>query len=607
MIALLDNLTKHLPFTLLNKRLLKQIETSAQIAYYPNGTTLLKPQQSFDSLFYIIKGSVEAREEALLIDVSHSDDSFGGIELIENQSSSYSYSVTEELICYEIPRKTFLELCKESQEFRDYFFCSIIERMDMLKSKKEHGSVADMMVARVDNSVLNSVTVVGGQTPVIEALSQMRDEKSVAILVENKDGYGIVTDTNLREYILCEDRDKITHISQIQTYPIISIDDDSLMFNVLLLMTEHSIKHLPVFDSKQKLLGILELVDLLSFFSNQSHLITVQMDGAEDLESLISASKRVSQMVGALHSKGVKSRYIAKLVAEIKKKMYTKLFTLILPKEWQKNSALVLLGSEGREEQILRTDQDNALIFADGFIPTNQEEVTQRFIEALDEIGFPRCEGGVMIINPKWRKSVAEYKKDIRHWIEHPNSDGLMDMAIFFDSLCVAGDSELYKQLREYLFVQVSTNKSILLHFAKAIENFESPLGIFSNFSTQKGHDNEIDIKKGALFALVHGVRALALEYGIDKTNTTLRIKALNDIGYMNKEDATDILEALEVINTLRLHAQLAKLEKGTVMDNYISLTALSKLEKDVLKEALKTVEKFKKRVSYHFHLSSVG
>lgn len=607
MIALLDNLTKHLPFTLLNKRLLKQIETSAQIAYYPNGTTLLKPQQTFESLFYIIKGSVEAREETLLIDIYHSDDSFGGIELIEKQSSSYSYSVTEELICYEIPRKTFLELCKESQEFRDYFFSSIIERMDMLKAKKEHGSVADMMVARVDNSVLNSVTVVGGQTPIIKALSQMRDEKSVAILVENEDGYGIVTDTNLREYILCEDRDKITHISQIQTYPIISIDDDSLMFNVLLLMTEHSIKHLPVFDSKQKLLGILELVDLLSFFSNQSHLITVQMDGAEDLESLISASKRVSQMVGALHSKGVKSRYIAKLVAEIKKKMYGKLFSLILPKEWRDNSALVLLGSEGREEQILRTDQDNALIFADGFTPTNQEEVTQRFIEALDSIGFPRCEGNVMIINPKWCKSFGEYKKDIRHWIEHPDSNGLMDMAIFVDSLCVAGDSELYKQLREYLFLQVNTHKSILIHFAKAIENFESPLGIFSNFSTQKGHENEIDIKKGALFALVHGVRALALEYGIDKTNTTLRIKALNDIGYMNKEDATDILEALEVINTLRLHAQLAKLEKGEVMDNYISLSALSKLEKDLLKEALKTVEKFKKRVSYHFHLSSVG
>ena len=372
-------------------------------------------------------------------------------------------------------------------------------------------------------------------------------------------------------------------------------------------MTEHSIKHLPVFDSQKKFLGILELVDLLSFFSNQSHLITVQMDDAKDLDAVISAGKRVSQMIGALHGKGVKSRYIAKLVAEIKKKMYGKLFKLILPIKWQKNSALLLLGSEGREEQILRTDQDNALIFTDGFQPENQAEITEQFIKVLDQIGFPRCEGNIMIINPKWCKSFGEYKQDIHEWITHPNSDALMDMAIFFDSIPVAGVGQLHSDLRSYIFKQVNNNTTILTHFARAIENFDSPLGIFSRFTSDKGHENEIDIKKGALFALVHGVRTLALEHNIEKTNTTLRIKALNDIGYMSKDDARDILEALEVINKLRLHAQLDKLERGKKMDNYISLTSLSKLEKDVLKEALKTVEKFKKRVSYHFHLSSVS
>jgi CBS domain-containing protein len=212
-----------------------------------------------------------------------------------------------------------------------------------------------------------------------------------------------------------------------------------------------------------------------------------------------------------------------------------------------------------------------------------------------------------MIINPKWCKSFSEYKQDIHEWITHPNSDALMDMAIFFDSIPVAGAGQLHSDLRSYIFKQVNNNATILTHFARAIENFDSPLGIFSRFTSDKGHENEIDIKKGALFALVHGVRSLALEHNIEKTNTTLRIKALNDIGYMSKDDARDILEALEVINRLRLHAQLDKLERGKKMDNYISLTSLSKLEKDVLKEALKTVEKFKKRVSYHFHLSSVS
>ena len=607
MIALLDTLKTHLPFTLLDIALLREIETTAQIAYYPDESVLIKSGTLPDSLFYIIKGTLEAREDDTLIDVYHHDDTFGGIELIENQPSAYQYIVTEELICYEIPSKTFLKLCDKNQAFKSYFFSSIIERMEMLKSKKEHGSVADMMVARIDSTVLNPATIVSSKIPIIDALRQMEKENAVAVLVENDAGYGIVTDTNFRHYILHKDDENLETIDQIQTCPIISIDDDSLMFNVLLLMTEYSIKHLPVFDSQKNLLGILELVDLLSFFSNQSHLITVQMDGAKDLPTVISAAKRVSQMIGALHSKGVKSRYIAKLVAEVKKKMYGKLFELILPIEWQENSTLVLLGSEGREEQILRTDQDNALIFNDGFVPENRAEITLQFIEVLDEIGFPRCEGDIMIINPKWCKSFTEYKRDIHEWIEHPNPAALMDMAIFFDSIPVSGVSSLHKELLAYLFAQVNSQKTVLTHFARAIENFDSPLGMFSRFTSDKGHENEIDIKKGALFALVHGVRSLALEHNIEKTNTTLRIKALNDIGYMSKDDATDILEALEVINRLRLHSQLDKLERGKIMDNYISLTSLSKLEKDVLKEALKTVEQFKKRVSYHFHLSSVS
>ncbi len=145
------------------------------------------------------------------------------------------------------------------------------------------------------------------------------------------------------------------------------------------------------------------------------------------------------------------------------------------------------------------------------------------------------------------------------------------------------------------------------MHFARAIETFESPLGIFSQFVHDKEHKNEIDIKKGALFALIHGVRSLALEHKIRATNTAVRIKELNNSGFLSKEDATDLMGALEILNTLRLHSQLDQLGKGKKIDNYISVEKIGKLERDLLKEALKTVNKFKKIVSYHFHLSVVG
>ncbi len=608
MIALLDRLKEHLPFSLLNEKEQQAIEASAQIAYYPEKVQLITAESRPETLYYIIKGLVEAKEDEELVDLYHQDDTFGGIELIEGETSDFDYVVTEELICYEIPKDVFLALCKENADFKNYFFSSIVERIEMIKERKESAKMADIMVARVESSILRSACIVDAKMPILQAIATLEEERAVALLVKNDEGYGIVTDADLRKYILHREEQNLTQISDIQTYPIISVNEGELLFNVLLLMTGNSIKHLPVLGLNDEPIGVLVLIDLLSYFSNQSHLIGNQIEKAEDLRSVIDASKRIDVMIKTLHLKGVKSRYIARLVSEIHKKMYARLFEFIFPKAWHKRCTLILMGSEGRGEQILRTDQDNAMIFEDGFEPEGKEEILLKFTEALDEIGFPRCEGNVMVINPKWAKSAERYRDDLRSWIETPSQEGLMDLAIFYDAFAVAGNIEIFKSLRSYLFEEVGKHKTFLPHFARSIESFESPIGLFSRFiSTDKAHKDEIDIKKGALFALIHGVRALALEHAITKTNTTERIKVLNNVGYINKEDAVNLIEALEVLNTFRLHARLEKMEQGKEADNYIMLNQLSKLEKDTLKEALKMVESFKKRVSYHFHLSMVS
>lgn len=609
MIALLETLKAHPPFSFLDKTSFAAIEHNAQIAYYPNDTILIEPHTFFDKLFVIVKGMVEVNNhEDELIDVYRTHDVFGGIELLKNEASLYRYKVTEELICYEISHETFLKLCAANKAFKDYFFSSIVERFEMLKEKREYAAMSDLMMARVDKNILHEACILPSDMPIIESLKQMEAYNAASVIVKNPQGYGIVTDADLRYYILHQQSKNLLSLSDIQSYPVISIEEGELLFNILLLMTEHTIKHLPVLDKEGKVLGVLELIDLLSFFSNQSHLIAAQMEKASSLEAVIDAAKRVEIMISALHAKGVKSRYIAKLVSEINKKMYIKLFEMIFPKSWHDKCALVLLGSEGRGEQILRTDQDNALIFEEGFMPDNIEEVTQHFILALDQIGFPRCSGNVMVINPQWCKSLGGYKEDINKWIDHQNGESLINMAILFDSAAIAGEKDLHTRLREYLIAKTREYPNILAYFAKPVEYFESALGFFSRFVTgAKEHQNEIDIKKGALFALIHGVRTLALEHAIEPTNTILRIKALNDIGFMSKEDASELIEAFEVINSLRLHSQLEKLAKGKKVDNYISIVEIGKLERDLLKEAIKSVDSFKKMISYHFHLSMVG
>ena len=608
MIALLDNLKDHLPFSLLDEKTLKTIEASSQIAYYPQDTVLIEEESLPKNVFVIIKGVVKASEDDELTDLYHANDTFGAIEMIRQKGGKDSYVVTQELICFEIPKDVFLEVTHANKAFKTYFLSSLMERMEMMKEKKENLKASEMMLARVDEHLLHSVCVVNADTPIVEALMKLESTRSVALIVKNEFGYGIVTDADLRYYILHKEEDDLKQISQLQSYPVIAVAEDELLFNVLLVMTEHNIKHLPVEDDNNNIVGVLELTDLLSYLSNQTHLIAVQMQRANSVEEVIAASNRIDIMINLLYSKGVKSRYIARLVSEINKKMYAKLFEFIFPKEWHKKTTLLLLGSEGRGEQILRTDQDNAIIFENGFDPEDKEEVLLNFIETLDKIGFPRCKGKVMVINPKWSRELDGYKDEMRKWINTPDAQGLLDMAIFYDTYAVAGNIELFKALRSFLFKKVQSHKEYLSYFAKSIESFDSPLGLFSRFfMNEKGHKNEIDIKKGALFSLIHGVRALALEHSITKTNTTERIKELNNVGYMNKEDAQDLLETLEVINTLRLSAQLDKLQDEKEINNYICLTTLGKLERDTLKEALKTVESFKKRVSYHFHLSMVG
>ncbi|MDD5359795.1 MAG: putative nucleotidyltransferase substrate binding domain-containing protein [Sulfurovaceae bacterium] len=601
---LLDSLKEHLPFSILDDMALEILRKNTKIGYYPNNSVLVLNGHAFEFVYIVIKGQVEARSDGELLDIYSNNDVFGAIEILKNELSTYEYTVSEELICFELNKNTFFELCDKYTEFRDYFFLSLVERANSLKNKKEYESMGDLMISRLDRSILHQACIIDGSTPVAKALETMENARVSSILVKNREGYGIVTDADLRYYIL--NSDSIDNISQIQTYPMISTTEGEFLFNILLLMTQKSIKHLPVFSKNKELIGVLELIDLLSFFSNQTYLVNIQMQNANTLEDVIKASSRLEVMVRALHSKGVKSRYIARIVSDINKRMYNKLFSLILPKEWQENASLILLGSEGRSEQILRTDQDNAIIFKAGFKPNNIQEITTKFVEALDAIGFPRCAGNVMIINPMWCKSIDEYKTTIDEWCEHPNYENIMDMAILFDSFSVAGDDKIHNEVMGYLKNSIDSNPILIRHLAKSIENFDSAIGIFSQFVTSgKGHRGEIDIKKSAIFPMIHGIRTLAIEYKIEVTNTYERIKELNNLGFFNREDAHDMIESLEILNSIRLNTQLSL--PSSAISNYISINSLSKIQRDLLKDALKTVSKFKKTIQYHYKLSLVG
>lgn len=596
------------PFNHLDKELLEFISSNSKVTYYPASSKLFDEHSTPTQLLWIIKGSVEVYDKSEeLIDIYHDQDIFDSNALIEG-IYKHSFIVKEELIALEIASVAFDKIMKSNSYVESYFLSNIVQKVHQLKAKAENSTLSEFMIARIDKNLLHKAVIVTKEVSIIDALKEQVAQNASTVLVAHKDGsYGIVTDSAIRQKFIIDNISRQSSIALLESYPVIGVDEDDFLFNALLKMTQHSIKKLPVFDKEGKIIGVLEQLDVLSFFSTQAHLTNMQIENASSLDELIKATKRIDTLVISLQTKSVKARYISKLVNELNKKMYQKLFEIIIPKEWHGKVALILLGSEGRGEQILRTDQDNAMIFEDGFIPDDKDKVSAKFIDALEQIGFPRCKGGVMITNPFWSKELSSFNEQSNIWLSSPNQSGFMDMAIFFDASFMAGEESLFVEAKKYMREKISQHTELSSHFAKAINNFESPLSYFGGFITDKKHNNEFDVKKGAIFPVIHGVRALAFEKQIEATNTFERLKELNNIGLLSRDETFALIEALEVILSFRLYVQLKKQKNAEPIDDFIDPNKLNRLERELLKEAIKRVNEFKKLINFHFKLAQLG
>ena len=214
-----------------------------------------------------------------------------------------------------------------------------------------------------------------------------------------------------------------------------------------------------------------------------------------------------------------------------------------------------------------------------------------------------------MLSNPYWCRKESDFKNLIFTWINEPSGDNFMNIAIFYDSMCVSGNKNLIINLKEYLFKISSNSQSFYAHFAKVVSSFDVPLGFFDGFvfnNKDSEHKNEIDIKKGGIFIIVHGIRSLCLENRILNTNTTKRINKLVELGMIEDELGKELIMAFNFLTTLKLKSNLDKLDKNETMDNYINPNSLTTMEKDLLKDSFKVINKLKKRLDFHFKLSYV-
>jgi len=590
------------PFELLGPVTMENLMKKIDIAYYPKETLLISKNLSSVAFYIIIKGSVKEMIDGEIHNLFNAGDSFDADALIYEKANG-DFIVEEDLICYEIKKEDFIDLMQD-KSVQSYFLKDFVSRHQHLKNYATQSELTPFLISRVSDIFLHNACIVDEKETILNALKKQKELKSNVIIVKYKEGFGIATDTNLRERVLLGGVLVEDEIGKIATHTLISIDKNDFLFNALLIMTQNGIKRVVVKEGEE-IIGVLEQLDLLSYFANHSHLIAVQIDKAQKLDDLKALGGDFKNLIVSLRAKGVKVRYITKLLSSLNEKIYKKLFDMCVDEALQKDCALILMGSEGREEQTIKSDQDNALVIRDGADVKLYREPMEKLSKYLLELGFPKCSGDVMVSNEFWRKDVSSYRSLIDKWTYDMSDDSVQNLSIFLDSKCVAGDCALLKELHSHLHNNFYARDDVLAHIAKAILNFDTPLSIFSGFVIEKEHNNRLDLKKGGIFALVHGVRTLALKHGIDVTNTIERIKELNNMGVIDKTFATELIESFDTLSSIRLKAMLDA--KNIEESNYINPKNLEKIERDLLKDSFKIINKFKKFMSFHFHLNMVS
>ena len=599
------------PFNNLNTFELDDLVESLDIVYFKANSIVQAQDSNPEFLYFVLKGLIQEINDDEVLSVYSKGEIFDSVSLIKNHSKN-SFVAIEESICYALKKERFMQILSSNQQLENYFFQSISDKLNNNILNEKNKDMANIMIAKVKDAKVHKAVVVDTNKTIFEAAKIIKQEKIPTLLLKDEAGeMYIVTDSDFRQKVILNRMDYDDLVVKIASKGLIYINEDDFLFNAQLQMAKHGLKRVVVKNDYDEIVGILDQISLSSFFATNTFAVSNQIINAETLEELKEASHSFINIIKSLNAKGVKIEFISKLINQLNKKLLDKLYKILAPKELIGKSCLVVMGSEGRAEQILRTDQDNALIISDDCSISEEKlrEFTHLFTETLVDFGFPRCEGNIMVSNPYWCRKQSDFKELIYEWVNSPSGDNFMNIAIFYDALCVSGDIEIIKELKNYLFKISSNSQSFYTNFARVINSFDVPLGFFDGFvfnSKDEKHKDEIDIKRGGIFIIVQGIRSLSIQNRVLNTNTIKRINSLKELKVLDDESAKELIMAFNILNSLKLKASLEKLDKKEKIDNFVNPNRLTIMEKDLLKESFKIVNRLKKRLENHFKLNYV-
>lgn len=451
----------------------------------------------------------------------------------------------------------------------------------------------------------------------VEVTRTMRDhDVSGLIVVDENQPIGMVSLSDIRDFIAETGASPVAcRAGDLMTRGVVTIRRRAPVFEAIFQMARHNIKRLAVIDENGSLVGVVSDTDLLRLQTSTPLYLNQEIEAAQSVDQLTRVCARIPDIVRNASHAGASPRSLVELIAHFNDTFTLRTIALMESEEGLRlpeGAAYLVLGSQGRGEQTLRTDQDSAIIYSDTLSEGQLEEVARfstRLCQALDQIGIPRCPGDTMASNPQWRRSLGEWKRLIDQWVSILKPDNMVNFGMFQDFRVLHGDQAFVRQLSGHIQAHVERNALFLAYVARHITGFMPPMGIFGRLRVERRgkYRGQIDLKKAGIFAITEGASLLGLEAGIVNGTTWDKLERLEKQDLLSAADTEIFSDAMSYLVYLRLQSQLRAIAAGQELSNHIDPLLLTGKERDRLREALRGVGAFLRIIREHFQLDLIS
>ncbi|ABZ83026.1 hypothetical protein HM1_0409 [Heliomicrobium modesticaldum Ice1] len=611
------------PFDQLPEEALRSVAEKMTSLRFSKGEVIFSQNQpAFPHLFLALDGMAEIIIQndagvSTVIGFRQGGEFFGETCIVEKKYPA-TVKAIDDMTCLTIPFDELHRLWEKHAAFSAYFsrlfasrFRAMIDEIVAEHSGEAPGMDGRPFRKRAVDMMSSPVYTIAASEPVTKAARLMADKRVGSLVVtEGEHPIGIITERDLVYNVLAAPfPDDATGplafppLKSAMNSRFITLPPESYYYQVLLTMIRETVRYVGVVD-KGRLLGIVALTDLIRNRDAGALSIVDGIEHCRSVDELAARAKVIDRLLTAMVAEQAQPAEITEVITVLYDRLTVRIIELaldVLAKRRLTPPApfcWLTMGSGGRREQTLRTDQDHAIVFAD--VPEEDRESARAFYLDLGELvtkgleacGFARCPGQVMAGNPRWCHSFSEWMHRLGVWVEESVPDHVRQLTIFLDFRGLYGDQTLARRLRDAVCQTYRRFPVGLHHLAKDDLRHQVSLGFFKPFVTEKSgdHKDEIDLKRSLLVHLIDCVRVFALREGIPETNTLTRIHRLAERGVFHANDAEQFCFSYNTLTGMRFRENLRKLQEGRSPDNYIHPYRLTKREQAALKEAIQGV-----------------